>query len=128
MTAMHREANVMFLVHNLPNNLLLLRLRCSLLQLLQDSAEIDEEAVSTAEATVEGLVWTKGAGGTKNVVVKLFRRVNGKTKERVAKTKTAADGSYKFSIKGSEAFMGGEFYIKVQRPKGREFSKSKWRS
>lgn len=23
--------------------------------------------------------------------------------------------------------MGGEFYIKVQRPKGREFSKSKWR-
>jgi len=26
------------------------------------------------------------------------------------------DGSYKFSVKGREAFMEGKFYIKVHRP------------
>jgi len=103
-------------------------------RMLQDQVETigevpligTEVLVPTEEATVEGLVQTKGVGGTKKVVVKLFRRVDGKKKrEIVAKTKTAADGSYKFSVKGSEGFIKSKFYIYVRKPKGYEFTKSK---
>ena len=76
------------------------------------------------DAIVEGTVWAKGGVSAKNVKVKLFRRDPVKA---VATTKTAADGSYKFVVKGANDFMGGKFYIKVILPKGREFTTSKKR-
>lgn len=79
------------------------------------------------EAVVEGFVWAKGGGGAKNVKVKLYRRDPVAKTKAVAKTKTAADGSYKFVVKGSDEFVEGKFYVRVVLPAGHEFTTSKQR-
>lgn len=73
---------------------------------------------------VQGLVWNEDEGrGEKNIVVKLYRiySKSGRVKV-VGKTKTKADGSYKFIVEGSKSFLRGDFYVRVRKPKGLIFT------
>jgi len=87
-----------------------------------DVSGVKDVDFDVPDATVEGRVQTNGVGWTENVVVRLFRRVNGK-RERMGSTRTASDGSYKFSVKGNET--EGDFYIQVLKPEGYEFTRTK---
>jgi len=76
------------------------------------------------EAIVEGLVWNEDEGrGEKKVLVKLYRiySKSGRVKV-VGKTKTKADGSYKFIVEGSKSFLKANFYVRVRKPKGLIFT------
>jgi 5-hydroxyisourate hydrolase-like protein (transthyretin family) len=73
---------------------------------------------------VKGLVWNEDEGrGEKKVLVKLYRIYSKSKKEKVvSKTKTKADGSYKFIVEGSKSFLKGDFYVRVSKPKGLIFT------